>query len=157
MPDLEADDVPAGIVAYPDQLDATVRDFRRDLRASLPPDQYPTYNLPAATVEALAAYMAVVAAMKRRIPPGHRCRHVDDPTVRTIIALSEGLVVCARCGTPADLYVIGDDGRCDLCERSTRMFTEHFFSAAATTFHFNACDACARFVARMPATTGRRA
>ena len=72
------------------------------------------------------------------------------------VTLSAGPVVCGRCKMPAGVYIAGDDGRCDVCERSTRKFTEHFFSAAATTFPFNACDACARFVARLPATTQPR-
>lgn len=103
-------------------------------------------------VELMAIELAMLAAAKRR--GSWSCEHAAAPPRdghRVTFFLTNGLATCDR---PACCFEFRsrfegaafDDGRCDICDAGTEIFTHAITSFGPACFAANACDECMRFI-----------
>jgi hypothetical protein len=100
-------------------------------------------NDPARAVTAAAA---VTIAMLRAVEA--RCRHTDWPPTatssRTFVSLTSRAAVCGRPRCVEALRARWhDDGRCELCERASDMFTPFVVPSGPCVVTLELCDDCA--------------
>lgn len=95
----------------------------------------------------IAFKLAVIESIGRRAKPSYRCEHSLGATPPPlIIDLGTGMIACQPCALALDLP-IDEDGRCDLCDKSTVMFNPLWMELGPALVHSDICDSCRAWLA----------